>query len=193
MKYCSCCGEPIRVGVPKGDNRPRHICDACDTVHYHNPKIVTGCIPVWEDKILLCRRAIEPRYGLWTVPAGFMENGETTYQGAIRETLEEANARVAVEDLYMTVNLPHIDQVYMLFRARLLDLDFSPGEESLAVDLFTREQVPWNQLAFPTVALTLKQYFADRDKGAFPARMADIVRNPANQRGFDVNLIGGEW
>jgi len=193
MKFCSHCGEPVRIGVPAGDNRPRHICDACSTVHYHNPKIVTGCIPVWEDKVLLCRRAIEPRHGLWTVPAGFMENGETTYQGAIRETLEEANARVSIEDLYMTVNLPHIDQVYMLFRARLLDLEFSPGEESLEVELFTREQVPWDRLAFPTVALTLKQFFADRDKGAFPARMADIVRNPASQRGFDVNLVGGEW
>ncbi len=193
MKYCSHCGGAVRIGVPEGDNRPRHICDTCSTVHYHNPKIVTGCIPVWEDQVLLCRRAIEPRRGLWTVPAGFMENGETTYQGALRETLEEANARVRIEDLYMTVNLPHIDQVYMLFRARLLDLDFSPGEESLEVELFGKEQVPWNQLAFPTVALTLKQYFVDRDKGAFPARMADIVRNPANPRGFDVSLIGGEW
>ncbi|MGB5671885.1 MAG: NUDIX hydrolase, partial [Sedimenticolaceae bacterium] len=116
MKFCSVCGNEVRVGVPEGDNRPRHICDHCSTVHYHNPKVVAGCIARWDDRVLMCRRAIEPRRGLWTVPAGFMENGETTYEGAMRETLEEANARVAVDDLYVTVNLPHINQVYMLFR-----------------------------------------------------------------------------
>jgi ADP-ribose pyrophosphatase YjhB (NUDIX family) len=124
--------------------------------------------------------------GLWTVPAGFMENGETTYQGAARETLEEANARVEVQDLYMTVNLPHIDQVYMLFRARLLDLDFSAGDESLEVGLFSRERVPWERLAFPTVALALQTFFEDRERGSFTARMADIVRDPASERGYRV-------
>ncbi len=186
MKYCCHCGEAIRIGIPAGDNRKRHICDACNTVHYHNPKIVTGCIASWEDRILLCRRAIEPRRGLWTVPAGFMENGESTWEGAVRETLEEASARVAVEGLYLTVNLPHIDQVYMLFRARLLDLDYSPGEESLEVDLFSREQVPWKRLAFPTVALALERYFDDRERGEFPVRMADIVRDASSPRGYRV-------
>ena len=146
----------------------RHICDQCSTVHYHNPKVVAGCIAHWEDKVLMCRRAIEPRYGLWTVPAGFMENGETTYQGAMRETLEEANARVAVDDLYVTVNLPHINQVYMLFRGRLLDLDFSPGDESLEVRLMGEQDIPWEQMAFPTVTEALKLYFADSAQGSFP-------------------------
>lgn len=186
MKFCSLCGAPVRIGIPQGDNRERHICDACGTIHYHNPKIVAGCIVAWEDQILLCRRAIEPRYGLWTVPAGFMENGETTYQGAARETLEEANARVAVQELYMTVNLPHINQVYMLFRAELSDLEFSPGEESLDVQLFSQDEVPWQEMAFPTVGLALEQYFADREQGHFPPRMADIVRDATSPKGYKV-------
>ncbi len=176
MKYCSVCGNEVRVGVPEGDNRPRHICDHCGTVHYHNPKVVAGCIAHWEDKVLMCQRAIEPRQGLWTVPAGFMENGETTYEGAMRETLEEANARVEVDDLYVTVNLPHINQVYMLFRGRLLDLAFSPGDESLDVRLIGEEEMPWDRMAFPTVSEALKLYFADRAQGRFPVRMLDIVR-----------------
>lgn len=186
MKFCSHCGAEVRVGVPEGDNRDRHICDCCGTIHYHNPKIVAGCIAHWEDKVLLCRRAIEPRHGLWTVPAGFMENGETTYQGAARETLEEANARVEVQELYFTVNLPKISQVYMLFRARMLDLDFSAGEESLEVGLFTREEIPWGELAFPTVKLALEHYFADRDKGRFRQRMADIERDTDTPLGYTV-------
>ena len=186
MKYCSQCGSEVRRGVPAGDNRERHICDNCGTIHYHNPKIVAGCIVSWEDRILLCRRAIEPRHGLWTVPAGFMENGETTYQGAVRETLEEANARVEVDELYMTVNLPRINQVYMLFRARLLDLDFSPGEESLEVELFERRQVPWRELAFPTVALALEHFFEDRERGSFAQHMADIVHDPGSPVGYRV-------
>lgn len=190
MNFCSACGARVRLGVPQGDNRERHICDACGTVHYHNPKIVAGCIATWDDQVLLCKRAIEPRRGLWTVPAGFMENGETTYQGAARETLEEANARVEVQHLYLTVNLPHISQVYMLFRARLLDLEFSAGEESLEVDLFKREQIPWEELAFPTVRLALERFFDDRDQGHFPARMADIVRVPGPGYDYRVESFG---
>lgn len=176
MKFCSVCGNEVRVGVPRGDNRPRHLCDQCGTVHYHNPKVVAGCIAHWGDKVLMCRRAIEPRHGLWTVPAGFMENGETTYEGAMRETLEEANARVEVDDLFVTVNLPHINQVYMLFRARLLDLEFSPGDESLEVELMDEGQIPWDEMAFPTVTEALKLYFADRRQGRFMVHMLDIVR-----------------
>lgn len=177
MKYCSVCGNEVRLGIPAGDNRSRHICDNCGTVHYHNPKVVAGCIAHWGDRVLMCRRAIEPRYGLWTVPAGFLENGETTYEGAMRETLEEANARVAVDDLYVTVNLPHINQVYMLFRGRLLDLDFSPGDESLEVELIAEDTMPWDLMAFPTVTEALRLYFADRADGVFPVRMLDIVRD----------------
>ena len=189
MKFCSVCGGEVRVGVPQGDNRPRHICDHCGTVHYHNPKVVAGCIAHWDDKVLMCRRAIEPRHGLWTVPAGFMENGETTYEAALRETLEEANARVAIDDLYVTVNLPHINQVYMLFRGQLLDLDFSPGEESLEVELVTERDIPWEQMAFPTVSEALRLYFADRAKGRFPVRMLDIVREGGVPGRYSVRRI----
>jgi ADP-ribose pyrophosphatase YjhB (NUDIX family) len=137
----------------------------------------------------MCRRAIEPRHGKWTVPAGFMENGETTYQAAMRETIEEANARVAIDDLYVTVNLPHINQVYMLFRGRLLDLDFHPGEESLAVELLREDQMPWDKMAFPTVSEALRLYFADRGKGYFPVRMLDIVREAGAAGRYEVRHI----
>jgi ADP-ribose pyrophosphatase YjhB (NUDIX family) len=189
MKYCSQCGSSVRVGIPQGDNRERHICDNCNTIHYQNPKIVAGCIPVWEDKVLLCKRAIEPRYGLWTVPAGFMENGESTHEGAVRETWEEAKARVNLQALYITVNLPKIDQVYMLFRAQLADLNFAPGEESLEVRLFSRQEIPWGQLAFPTVVLTLQHYFADLAQGYFPTHMLDIVRDPTHPKGYQVTSV----
>lgn len=175
MKFCSQCGSSVVEKIPPGDNRVRFVCDNCDLVHYQNPKIVAGCIPEWEDKVLLCRRAIEPRYGLWTLPAGFMENDETTTQAALRETLEEANARVEVTALYTVFNLQHINQVYMMFRGRLCDLDFGPGEESLEVELFSEQQIPWDELAFPVVRETLKYYFHDRARGDFQSRMGDFV------------------
>lgn len=165
MNFCSHCGARVELRIPHGDTLPRHVCPACGTVHYENPKMVVGCIPEWEDRILLCRRAIEPRHGLWTVPAGFMENGETTAQGAERETLEEANARVEILGLYALFNIPHISQVYMLFRARLLDLDFHPGAESLETRLFGEQDIPWDQIAFATVRRTLNHYFSDRRSG----------------------------
>jgi ADP-ribose pyrophosphatase YjhB (NUDIX family) len=174
MNFCSHCGQPVSLKVPPDDNRPRHVCDACGTIHYQNPRLVVGCIAEWEDRILLCRRAIEPRYGLWTVPAGFMENAETTAQGAARETLEEANARVADLTLYALYNIPHIDQVYILFRARLLDLDFSPGSETLETVLAGEADIPWDQLAFPTVRNTLRHYYADRRAGAFGTHVGTI-------------------
>jgi ADP-ribose pyrophosphatase YjhB (NUDIX family) len=177
------------MGVPDGDNRTRHICVECGAIHYQNPKMVTGCIPEWEESILLCRRAIEPRYGLWTLPAGFMENGETTQQAAARETLEEANARVEVGELYSLFNLPHIDQVYLLFRSRLVDLDFGPGEESLEVALFREHEVPWDQIAFPVIRETLELYFSDRATGRFPLRTGDIVRLADSPRRYRVTLL----
>ena len=179
MKFCSDCGAPVSLKVPAGDNLPRHVCDACNTIHYQNPRMVVGCIPEWEDRILLCRRAIEPRYGLWTVPAGFMENGETTFQGAARETLEEANARVDVGQLFAIYNIPHINQVYMLFRARLLDMDFSAGAETLETRLFVEGEIPWDQLAFATVRNTLTHYYADRKSGEYKFHMGTIERPPA--------------
>ncbi len=189
MNYCSQCGGPVEVRIPDGDNRPRHMCPACGAIHYQNPRVVVGCIPEWEDRLLLCKRAIEPRYGLWTLPAGFMENGETTQQGAARETLEEACARVRVQDLYSLFNLPHINQVYMLFRSRLLDLDFGPGTESLEVKLFGERDIPWDELAFPVVRETLRLYFQDRPGGAYPLRSGDILREPGQWQHFSIRLL----
>lgn len=179
MKFCSNCGDSVSWRIPQGEDRPRYVCDSCSTVHYQNPRIVAGCIPDWEGRVLLCRRAIEPRYGLWTLPAGFMENGETTLQAAARETLEEACARVRVNGLYTLFNLPHIDQVYMIFRAQLQDLDFRPGAESVEVALFAEHEIPWDELAFPVVSETLRLYFSDRAKGGdFPVRVGDIEPLP---------------
>ena len=178
MKFCSNCGSSVTFKVPPGDSLPRYVCDACNTIHYQNPKIIVGCIPEWHERILLCRRAIEPRYGLWTVPAGFMENGETTQQGAVRETLEEANARVDVPELYTMISLPQINQVYVMFRARLADLDFGPGTESLEVRLFDEADIPWETLAFRTITRTLRNYFLDRKQGAFPVRVSSLERRP---------------
>lgn len=174
MNFCSNCGARVIFRIPEGDTLPRHVCDSCQTIHYQNPRMIVGCIPEWEDRILLCRRAIEPRYGLWTVPAGFMENGETTAQGAARETLEEAQARVEVDSLYAIYNIPHINQVYILFRAKLLDLDFSAGTESLEVRLFEESEVPWQEIAFATVRNTLNHYFSDRREGAWRFHMGTI-------------------
>ena len=177
MKYCTECGQPVRIKVPPGDNRPRHVCDSCNTVHYQNPKIVTGTLPIWEDQVLLCKRAIEPRYGLWTLPAGFMEIGETTEQAAERESREEANANIDIQQLYTVISLPHIDQVYMLYRASLSDLDFYPGEETLEVKLFQEKHIPWQELAFRTIHFTLQRFFEDRQKGLFPLHTHTIIAN----------------
>ncbi len=175
MKFCPDCGAPLELRMPQDDHRVRHICTACSTIHYQNPKIIVGAIPEWEDgRILLCRRAIEPRLGLWTLPAGFMENDETTWQGAARETLEEANARVKIHDLYALYNLPYINQVQLLFRATLLDLDFSPGVESLEVKLFAEEEIPWDTLAFRPVKYALQHFFADRRTGEFKLHTGDL-------------------
>ena len=180
MKFCSNCGAPVTMRVPAGDTLPRHVCDACDTIHYQNPRVVVGCIAEWEDRILLCRRAIEPRRGLWTVPAGYMENGETTFDGAMRETLEEANARVEIGPLYALYNIPHISQVYILFRARLLDPDIRPGAETLEARLFAEDEVPWDQIAFASIRNALTHYYADRAAGAYPFHMGTI--EPAGRR-----------
>jgi ADP-ribose pyrophosphatase YjhB (NUDIX family) len=174
MKYCSACGAAVELRVPDDDSRLRHICTACGIIHYQNPKMVIGSIPEWEDKVLLCRRAIEPRHGLWTLPGGFMENGESTAQAAIRETLEEANAHIALGDLYSMYSLPYIDQVHMLFRAKLLDLDFSPGPESLEVRLFSEAEIPWDELAFRPVRFSLEHYFAERNSGAFTFHIGEL-------------------
>ncbi len=179
MKFCSHCGATVALKIPAGDALPRFVCDACNTIHYQNPRMIVGCVPVWEDKVLLCKRAIEPRRGLWTVPAGFMENGETLDAGAARETLEEANARVEIGQLYAVFSIPHVNQVYLLFLAKLLDLDFYAGEESLETRLFREDEIPWDQLAFATVRNTLTHYFGDRVRNHFGFHLGTIARPPA--------------
>lgn len=170
MKFCCYCSGPLEQLVPAGDNRLRHVCTSCHAIHYQNPRIVAGCLPVWGEQVLLCRRAIEPRRGFWTLPAGFMENGETMAQAAVRETAEEACARVGSLNLYTLYDLPHISQLYVFFRAELLDLDFHAGDESLEARLFHEHEIPWRELAFPTVGRSLEHYFADRKTQTFPIR-----------------------
>ena len=168
MKFCTQCANPVSLRIPAGDTLPRHVCEGCGEIHYQNPKIVAGCIPEWEGKILLCRRGIEPRHGLWTIPAGFMENGETIEQAAARETWEEACAKVSIDGLYAVFNIPHVNQVYMIFRAALTVADFAPGIESLETALFEEEDIPWSEMAFPVVVQSLKRYFSDRVEDHFP-------------------------
>ena len=174
MKFCSACGGTVALKIPDGDNRERHVCDACDSIHYQNPRIVAGCVPVWEDKVLLCKRAIEPRANYWTLPAGFLENGETVASGAARETVEEANASVSNLSLYTVFSLPHISQVYMFYRASLNNLEFYAGEESLEVALFTEADIPWDDLAFPVISSTLRHFFADRSTETYPTRYEEL-------------------
>ncbi len=179
MKFCSACGSArLELRVPDGDTLPRFVCAQCRTIHYQNPKIVVGCLPEREGRILMCRRAIEPRSGLWTLPAGFLENGETLAAGAVRETLEEANARVGDLELYTIISLPQINQVYMMFRARLTDVDFGPGPESLEVTLYDEADVPWEELAFRTITRTLRNFMLDRKLGSFPVRVSALERRP---------------
>lgn len=174
MKFCSECGHTVSLKTPENDNRPRYVCDACDYIHYQNPRIVTGCLPVWENRVLLCRRAIEPRRGYWTLPAGFMENGETSLEGALRETWEEAEAEVIDTHLYRMFDLPYINQVYIFFRGTLRDGEFGVGVESLETALFHEADIPWQELAFPIVSETLQDYFADRKSAEFPVRISEV-------------------
>jgi ADP-ribose pyrophosphatase YjhB (NUDIX family) len=178
MKFCSNCGGAVLSRVPPGDSLPRHVCDACGSIHYQNPRLVLGAIPVWEEggesRLLLCRRAIEPRYGYWTLPAGFMENGESAAEAAARETAEEAGANIELLDAFSMISVPYVNQVHVFYRARLLDLDFKAGVESLEVALFEEAKVPWKDIAFRTVGLTLKHWFADRARGTFSFHAEDI-------------------
>ena len=176
MKFCSNCAAPVVKRVPPGDNLPRWVCDQCGEIHYQNPRMVIGAIPEFEGKLLLCRRAIEPRYGYWTLPAGFMENDETTGQAALRETLEEAGARIELGEAFSMISVPYVNQVHLFYRAKLKDLDFKAGEESLEVALYEEAHVPWKEIAFRTVAATLKHWFADRSRGAFGFHAEDLIQ-----------------
>ncbi len=184
MKFCSECAHPVALLIPEGDNRPRYVCAQCETIHYQNPKLVVGSIPVWDEdgqvRVLLCKRAIEPRHGYWTLPAGFMENAETTAEAAVRETIEEAGADIEIGDLFSMLNVAQVHQVHLFYLARLRTLSFAPGVESLEVQLFAEHEIPWDDLAFPTIRKTLELFFADcvqvREGGRFGFHHHDIVR-----------------
>ena len=174
IKHCKACGGEAPYSIPPDDNRERAICKVCGTIHYENPLNVVGTVPVWNDKVLLCRRNIEPRYGLWTLPAGFMELGETSAEGAVRETDEEAGARIDLLGLYTVLNVVKVGQVHFFYRADLRDTDFAPGPETIEARLFREDEVPWDELAFRTVRETLRFYFEDRRRGRFEVHCADI-------------------
>ena len=160
--------------VPTDDSRERAMCGNCQHIDYENPLNVVGTVPVWEDSVLLCRRNIEPRHGFWTLPAGFMELGESTEAGAVRETDEEAGARIVVEGLFTVLNVVRVGQVHFFYRAQLQDTRFAPGPETIEARLFREDEVPWDELAFRTVRLTLERYFADRKAGAFGIHCVDV-------------------
>lgn len=167
MNFCSNCGsDDIRVEVPEGDNRPRSVCGNCNTIHYLNPKIIVGCLPVWEGKVLLCKRSIEPRKGYWNVPAGFMEMGESVEAGACREVWEEAEAKVENLHMHTIFTFTQFNHVYLQFVGDLVDGKFGVGEESLDSRLFSREEIPWEEIAFPSSKFALDKLFEDWEKGS---------------------------
>ncbi|MBX8485344.1 NUDIX hydrolase [Pseudomonas cichorii] len=174
MKFCSQCGNPVILRIPEGDSRLRHVCEHCHTIHYQNPNIVAGCLVTQGEKVLLCRRAIEPRLGFWTLPAGFMENGETIEQAARRETIEEACATLTDLHLYALIDVPHINQVHVFYRAELATPEFAAGVESLEVQLFDEADIPWQDLAFMTVSRTLEYFFADRRQQVYPVHTSAL-------------------
>ncbi len=176
MKFCSTCGHPVETRVPDGDHLPRHVCPSCTTIHYVNPKIVVGCVPEHDGRLLLCKRAIEPRHGYWTIPAGFMENGETLQAGAARECWEEALARVEIGSLLAIANVVHAHQVHVFFRARLPTPEFGAGAESLEVALYRPDEIPWADIAFPSTEFALRRYLEDRERGANGHHIVDLER-----------------
>src|SRR5205085_8970318 len=175
MKFCANCGAQVARRVPPGDTLERWVCDACGELHYQNPKLVVGTVPEHEGKLLLCRRAIEPRYGYWTLPAGFMENQESTAQAALRETLEESGAAVELGAPFTLISVPRVNQVHLFYLARVREIDFKPGEETLEVALLDEAAIPWPEIAFRTVAYTLKQWFEDCKRGSYGFHAADIA------------------
>ncbi len=174
IQHCRVCGSPVQYRVPADDNRERATCTSCGEIHYENPLNVVGTVPAWGEQVLLCRRNIEPRFGLWTLPAGFLELGESTADGALRETDEEAGARIEMLGLFTVLNVVRVGQVHLFYRARLLDTDFAPGPETIEARLFHEHEIPWDELAFRTVRVTLEKFFADRRGGEFGIHCADI-------------------
>jgi len=168
IQYCKDCGAAVAYRIPDdGDTKLRAVCPACHAVHYENPINVVGTVPHWDDKVLLCKRNIEPRFGKWTLPAGFMELGESTIEGAARETVEEAGALFEMQELFSVISVIHVGQVHLFYRAKLLSEVFAPGFETIEARLFTETEIPWDEIAFRTVSQTLKHYFADRRAGQF--------------------------
>jgi ADP-ribose pyrophosphatase YjhB (NUDIX family) len=176
IKHCRNCGTSVVYRIPDdGDTKARAICTACTTVHYENPLNVVGTVPAWGDKVLLCKRNIEPRWGKWTLPAGFMELNETVAEGAARETVEESGAEFELEGLFSLVNVARVGQVHLFYRARLLSDRFNPGFETIEARLFAEDEIPWDEIAFRTVKETLERYFADRRAGSFSIHAIDIT------------------
>jgi ADP-ribose pyrophosphatase YjhB (NUDIX family) len=176
IKHCRNCGSSVVYRIPDdGDTKARAICTACTTVHYENPLNVVGTVPAWGDKVLLCKRNIEPRWGKWTLPAGFMELNETVAEGAARETVEESGAEFELEGLFSLVNVARVGQVHLFYRARLLSDRFNPGFETIEARLFAEDEIPWDEIAFRTVKETLEHYFADRRTGSFSIHAIDIT------------------
>jgi ADP-ribose pyrophosphatase YjhB (NUDIX family) len=176
MKFCDECGAAVQLSVPEGDHLPRHVCSACGKIHYRNPKLVVGCVPEHAGRILLCRRAIEPRRGYWTVPAGFMENGETLQQAAARESHEEALAEVTIGSLLAVVHVLHAEQVHVFFRASLPAAHYAAGPESLEVELVAPADIPWADLAFPSTDFALRRYLEDKAAAREPCHFTTIDR-----------------
>ena len=174
IKHCRQCGAAVAYVVPADDNRERAVCTACKTIHYENPLNVVGTVPVWGEQVLLCKRAIEPRYGFWTLPAGFMELGETLADGAIRETVEEAGAKIELQDLFTVMNVVRVGQVHLFYRARMIDATLDPGPETLEARLFHEHEIPWDEIAFRTVRETLLHFFACRRNASYPLHCGDI-------------------
>lgn len=166
MNYCSTCGAKVSLKIPDGDNLPRQVCDDCGAIHYLNPKLVVGCVPEHQDgRILMCLRAIEPRRGFWTIPAGFMENDETLAEGAARETWEEALGKVEIGSVLAIVDVIRAHQVHVFFRARLIGDNFGVGEESLETTLYEEDDIPWDQIAFRSTEFALRSFLQDRAAG----------------------------
>ena len=175
IKFCKQCGSAVVYRIPDdGDTKLRAVCPACHTIHYENPLNVVGTVPCWGDKVLLCKRNIEPRFGLWTLPAGFMELNETTAEGAARETVEEAGAQFVMQELFTLVNVARVGQVHLFYRAQLTSDQFDPGTETIEARLFLESEIPWEELAFRTTRVTLEHFFADRSKGQFGMHHIDV-------------------
>lgn len=192
MKFCSDCGQPVELLIPEHDHLPRHVCKSCGAIHYRNPKVIAGCVATWGDRVLMCRRAIEPRLGKWTFPAGFLEMGETSGEGAARETLEEAGAEVDIEDLFVLINVPYVSQIYAIYRGRMRSERHHATHESSETCLMREDEIPWDEIAFPTIWHSLKFFFADRAAGRREFHALDLSRRPLDPAQREVSEAAKE-